>query len=274
MHFREYGLKEGPLLVCVPGLLGGPDDFAHMLDSWGQKFKIAVIDPHHERREQGINNLSAQVVQEISFNSTSDEIAQVIQRLGSKAAYLVGISLGGKIVYDFAHKYPSLFAGGVISDVGPAPFESSDLYKFIDTTVAAIDLNLPWPELKQKLQVDIPERNLRILIQSQISYPEQTPPGIWKIGMRNFRTMLERQAIADQFEALYKVDNQLISQKSILHVLHAARLSGIASDSLPNIRKLKSIQLHFVPDASHFLHVTHKDTISNLVLQLHVTGSA
>ena len=265
-QFEEMGRRENPTLVCVPGLLGGPENFTAMVPAFLERFHILIFDPNRERRNNGgISGLTAQVMKELSYNSTASDIADTLKEIGKREAFFMGVSLGGKIVYDFALKYPDVFAGGVVTDVGPMPFEETELYRFINTLVASVDLTLPWPQLKEQLNKIVPDRSLRIMLQSQISYPDGKPPGTWKTGMRYLSEMLERQQIGDQFEGLMKVDAFLAREGRHINVFKASCLTGISDDCLVRMRDLKSVRIFPLEGASHFVHVSHKNAIVEIV---------
>ncbi|MGZ3745053.1 MAG: hypothetical protein ACXWRA_14860, partial [Pseudobdellovibrionaceae bacterium] len=176
--------------------------------------------------------------------------------------------LGGKIVYDFAHKFPHLFKGAVITDVSPGSFGESRLFQFIESLVSDLNLNQAWPELKKELRERIPEPSLRSLIQSQLFYPNKQLPAAWKVGMKHFRALLQRQAMDEQFGALKKVDAALVEKGSQICVLKAENLSAIDEVSYAEMKKLKSIKIYPLKGASHFIHITHKQDIQNLLRQL------
>lgn len=267
MHYSSYGDPKNPALICVPGLLGGPEDFINIIPRWTDLFHIFILDPNYERRQIGLNQLSAETIREISFDSTSADIATLMEKENKKDAALVGVSLGGKIVYDFAIKFPKLLRGALITDVGPGSFEDTLLYKTVDRLVREVPLHLPWADVKKYLATEIEDRPLRSLIQSQVSYPNKTPPGIWKTAMGNFRKMLQKQSIDDQFEGLMKVDDFLFKEKRFIHILRAVDLSGVSTESLSQIEQLKSITQEVVPDSTHFLHVTHKELLVDRVVE-------
>ncbi len=270
MYFVESGRRDGPTLVCVPGLLGGAENFNGMLAELEATFHVVRLDPNAERR---LSDLTSEVMRELSYTSTADAVAEVLDRVGRPQAYLVGLSLGGKIVYDFAIKFPGRFRGAVITDVGPGPFEDSELYRFVDGLVTNAPLHLPWPEMREHLRNTIADRNLRSLIQSQIAYPGQKPPAIWKTGMKDFGEMLNRQRIGHQFDGLERVDAELVARGVQFRVLQSSSCSGISASSLPKIAELKSMHLRPVANSSHFLHITHKDLIVQELLAMLMPGT-
>ena len=263
--FHSFGNPNAPILVCVPGLLGGAEDFRDIIDPLLSDFHILIFDPNEDRRQFGLNGLTVQVMQEIQFDYTADEIAKDLKPYTSEPILMCGISLGGKIVYDFVHKFPHLFRGAVVTDVSPGSFGDSALFQFVEGLVLDLNLNQAWPELKKELRERIPESSLRSLIQSQLFYPNKQLPAAWKVGMKHFRELLQRQSMDEQFQMLQKVDEQLASDGKVIRVLHAGFLSAIDSVSLDHMKKLKSVEIIPISDSSHFLHITHKHIINGVL---------
>jgi hypothetical protein len=125
---------------------------------------------------------------------------------------------------------------------------------------------MPWIEMKAYLRKTIPENNLRVLIQTQISYPEGKVPAKWKVGMANFKSLLQGHAIDEQYDNFRAINDELTAKRSFIHVLRAEVLSGISDESFEQMRALSSIQFHNYKKTAHFLHITHKDEIQNLIL--------
>jgi pimeloyl-ACP methyl ester carboxylesterase len=270
MYHQFVENKGKPVLVCIPGLLGGPEDFRGVLEHLQSDFSFFYVDPNQGRKEKGgLSQLSLEETIAVSYDSSAEEIKAELSKLGIKQAYFIGLSIGGKVVYDFAIRYPESFSGAVISDVGPSSCIDSELYRMVDHVVAKTDLNLPWEELKKSLKENIPDRSLRSLIQSQISYPGGKPPAIWKTGMRGLRTLLRSNSIDDQSGAFDGVNPVLVKRGVQISVLHSSQLSGITPDGLDRIKKdWSSIRLFPISNSGHFLHVTHKDELQSAVSKM------
>ncbi len=272
--FIKFGNPNGPVLVCIPGLLGGPEDFSGILPEVQDRFNILIINPIVIARDAGLNRLSPEILNEVSYDSTAVDIynALINEYYHEQGFFFLGISLGGKVVYDFAIKYPKYFRGGLITDVGLASFESSPLYTFVEGTINKVDLNLNWLDMKSHLRSNIPDKNLRILIQTQISYPTGAPPAIWKVGMKNFKSLLQRHEIDEQGQEYKKIDEHFNKEQKFIHVLKAEKFSGISDDSYQSMKCLKSIKFHELQNSSHFLHITHKDKIREMLMNFNREG--
>src|SRR5690349_2617923 len=116
MEYRTLGDRSLPALVCIPGMLGRPEDFAGFIPKWQEKLFLIFIDPNAERQRAGLQNLSAEAMQSIDYRAASSDILELLDKESVSHAYFLGLSIGGKMVYDFGAKYPERFAGAVISD--------------------------------------------------------------------------------------------------------------------------------------------------------------
>lgn len=265
---QSFGNKKGSAMVCVPGLLGGAEDFRDTIGRFSDTHHILVFDPNAERRELGIKGLTLEAMQEISFDCNAEELAAEIKTHTQDPVWMCGISIGGKIIYDFAIKFPHLFNGAVITDVGLGSFSESELFCFVEDIVDNINLNQTWPDLKKDLKARIADDSLRSLIQSQIHYPTKAPPAVWKIGMSNFKAMLNRQSNDDQFVPYGLIDADLAQKHAIIHVMKASILSAINDKSLARMNLLKSIRIYTIDHSSHFLQFTHKSILLDLIEQM------
>lgn len=265
---QSFGNKKGPAMVCVPGLLGGAEDYRDTIARFGNTHHILVFDPNAERREIGIKGLTEAVMQEINFDCNADELAAEIKTHTADPVWMCGISIGGKIVYDFAIKFPHLFRGAVITDVGLGSFSESELYGFVEDVVDNINLNQPWHDLKKDLKTKIVDDSLRSLVQSQVHYPTKNPPAAWKIGMTNFKAMLNRQSNDDQFVPYGLIDAELAQKNSIISIMKATTLSAINDKALERMNSLKSIKIYSIENSSHFLQFTHKSILLDLIEQM------
>lgn len=269
MECKKLGLENGPILFCLPGLVGGPEDFNPMLPKLEEKFTILIFDPNSKRRTTEGLNLTIESMNEIEYDSTADQAKNfLVKNYPGRDYYFLGVSLGGKVVYDFAYKYTDLFKGGLVTDVGPGPFSESELFKTIERIVDTVDVNQEWPGLKKSLKEMIPDKNLRIIMQTQIGYPNKTPPAVWKTGIRSIEGIVKSQVVDDQTETFGEIDQKLVENKTLLHVMHSEHISGVGERSYEVLKKMKGIKLHEIMDATHFLHISHKEQLVDIVLSM------
>ena len=247
-----------PIIVCIPGMLGMPENFERMAQSWSAKFASVFVDLHPQNRESGLRD-STHSLSTVSYDNTSQEIRDwLVNRFPGRRFWFLGVSIGGKLVLDFAARYPELYEGGVITDVGLGAFEKSDLFRFIDEVIPALNLEQDWTGIKADLRAKIPVNAVRVLIQTQVEYSAAEKRGEWKKAVKGLKKFLGMQRIADQWSLLPHIQKPTT-------VLKAEFLSGIAPEDFERMRTLDLFRFEIVTGSAHLLHVTHPEWIERAV---------
>ena len=263
----ETGSAENiPLFCCVPGLMGGPDDFKPIFERWKNDLHFVCFDVNGHTRVNAFTK-SEESLAQTRYDQNAKEIKEYLDthHPGRKTLFM-GTSLGGKIVFDFADKFPDVFGGAVVSDIGPGVFQDSDVYKLFTDVVPSIDLHLPWEAMRQELRAKIPDPLLRVMLQTQLSYPEKkgTGPAQWKNSLDGLQRMLDGLRMRDQWSVAEKLRAPVV-------LLKAANLSGISDADFVRLQNHSSFHVLAVPDSNHFLHRTRQkevDEAIKLLLQL------
>jgi pimeloyl-ACP methyl ester carboxylesterase len=266
---EEKGLMGAPLLVCIPGLIGAPSDFDKILEGFEHHFRFLHVTTHVENQNIGLKLLKQNDVKEIDYLFLSTFINNYLEQnyKGKKASFL-GLSLGGRVVYQSAIHSPSLFAGGIITDITPGPIQETDLYKQVLSTVNNLNLNLSWSDLKNELNEKITDKNFRVLLKSQLHYPSKSPPAQWRAGIREVSNLLKINSNTELWSGLEGVDSTYAAQGIIIKVFRAARMSGISEEDSLRLQKLKCVELINLNNSSHFLHINETTALREAILTL------
>jgi pimeloyl-ACP methyl ester carboxylesterase len=266
---EEKGNSAAPLLVCIPGMIGGPSDFRSILEGLDDKFRILLVDINAERREAGLKNLSEESVEAVDYQGSAREIhAYLSEKHPGKGAYFIGLSIGGKVVYHFATDYPKLFKGSVVTDITPGRMEHTELYGTVITAVKNLNLKQPWAALKEELNATIEDKNFRILIKSQLHYPQDPSEARWRNGMWGLEELLKRNTSDELWTSLETVSDQLMNQGSRMIVLKALKMSGLGSEDLERLRKFPFVSITMVENSTHFIHINRTDALQKALLEL------
>jgi hypothetical protein len=79
LFHRIIKRKDKPALVCIPGLLGGPEDFNGILESIEDQFTLIFIDPNQGRKEKGgLSQLGLEETVSVSYDSSSEQIDKLM----------------------------------------------------------------------------------------------------------------------------------------------------------------------------------------------------
>lgn len=261
MRIKLLGNKYGPLLVCIHGLMGAADDFDSLIPEWEKHFHIVLLDLVSDYEEKGfrVEHNGQEVV---CFDTVGPQIAAYLKNeFPGQSAYFTGVSLGGRVIYDIAAQEPKLVKGAVITDLGPSSIVDTELFKFLTTVVPALNLEQDWDGIKAEFAASLPDRRLRVLLQSQVVYDKQKKTGAWKDAIVGIQGAIEASVLHIPWEKLEKNAVEIT-------VLKATHICGITSEDLVKMKCLKSFTIKEIEGSNHFLHLSHTKEYLNTVLDL------
>jgi pimeloyl-ACP methyl ester carboxylesterase len=263
--FKVAGNEKGPLVICVHGIMGKPDDFAPFLEAWGTDYQLRIPDLIPEDPlKTGYGNDSGDQKQILKYQLAPDMIIRYLDRkFPGRKVFLVGISFGGKICIEIAQTIPERITGLCITDVGLGPLcENSSLFNLAFNTIPTLNLKQDWPTLRAEIARLIPDRMLRILIHNHIEYPNGSQgTGQWKAGANNFYQLLR----GNDLENLWPKQQQLVAPCKILK---ATVNSAIDDDDYQRMSAIPNIEIDVITGANHFLHVHMPDVFRDKTLEM------
>lgn len=255
------GDETKPILACIHGMLGDPSNFETLAEAWGDKVCLVLLDVHPQNRQSGLGD-SATSLKNASYDRSAREIYEFLsQRFPHRKYYLFGISLGGKIVFDFAANFPHAYAGGLVTDVGPGSFRGSSLYEFCTQTIPSINLEQDWEGIRKDVRAKLTVRPIQVLTLTQVEYLPEEKRGRWKSAVHGLREFLDTTKIADQWDLIERIPERTI-------VLHASAMSGIPNEDLERMRHIPQFEIVEIEGAAHFMHVSHTALLQEAVLAL------
>src|SRR5690625_3004948 len=97
LHSKIYGDNPKHLLI-FHGLFGQSDNFGTLAKQFSEFYTVHTIDLRNHGRSFHSN--------EVSFDAMAHDILNYLEAYQIDTCYLLGHSLGGKVVMEFAYKYP------------------------------------------------------------------------------------------------------------------------------------------------------------------------
>ncbi|MEQ9425461.1 MAG: alpha/beta fold hydrolase [Cyclobacteriaceae bacterium] len=126
---REFG--EGEPLIILHGLMGSSDNWVTLGKQYAEKFHVIIPD----QRNHGQSFHS----DEFDYNQMSDDLLELIDEMGIRKAHLLGHSMGGKVVMQFALENPQKVNRLLVADMVPKSYRVD--YETIFKALNAVDLN-------------------------------------------------------------------------------------------------------------------------------------
>ncbi len=110
LNFRKIG-EIGPPLVILHGLFGMSDNWLTIAKSFAQTFQVYILD----LRNHGQSPHS----EHFSYKIMAADLAKFINENELKNVILIGHSMGGKVLMQFAIDYPKNFDKLIVVDIAP-----------------------------------------------------------------------------------------------------------------------------------------------------------
>jgi pimeloyl-ACP methyl ester carboxylesterase len=259
MNVHVLGDSHLPVLVCVPGLMGDISDFEYYSELWKSHFHVVLPNfaDAKSAAESSYSTVDETGAKRLLYETSPRVLAQYIKTtFPGRRVFFAGISLGGKITIEIAGTYPEIFAGAVLTDVGFGPLCTSPLFDFVNEVVPSINMGQPWPAVRAELTTKIPDKMLRLLVQSHIEVPNREHPlAQWRPGAFEFPKLVRGTRLEDQWHLQEKIDRPI-------HILKATIASGINDSDYVRMQSMSNVRLHTVEGANHFIQVYRRDVFA------------
>jgi pimeloyl-ACP methyl ester carboxylesterase len=270
MRFVRAGNDAGPLVVCLHGILGHPENFNAFVESWGRHYSLLI--PHlldgdplkigYSETSPARGEFQEPISQQFRYEVAAERIAEtIIQEYPGVPLFLVGVSFGGKICFDLAARLGNVVTGICATDVGfGALCEDSDLFRICIGKIPKLNLNQNWESLRKEIGACVPDRMMRVLIQNHLEYIDDPNQASWKASSRGFYDLFRGNRLEQQWHLTDQI-------KCPVLIFKAARNSAISESDALRMSELKNIEIFEVPDSNHFLHIHCADIFRERTLK-------
>jgi len=249
IEFHQRGNPEKPILVCLTGLLGTPNDFDNLLEGFDKEFCFLLPEVDPDAPNDEIMN----------YHAHSNRIYQELkQNYSDRSAYFVGLSVGAKTVFHFASDFPDSFLGAIVTDMSPGFIDNSELFRRLIGQDSRFNLEQDWKGIKKQIQDQFEDRNLQVLIKSLIRRPDPKVEKFeWNNAMFGIEKAILNNCTDELWNSLKEVSPKLEEKGAFFHLFRAEFMSGITDEDQEKLDLIPAFRTNFVPKASHFLHISH-----------------
>ncbi len=101
-------------LVILHGLLGSADNWQTLGKRYAENFRVHLVDARNHGRSPHSS--------EHSYDLMVEDLLQYLDDNGISKAHLLGHSMGGKTVMNFAEKHPDRIAKLIVADIAPQAY--------------------------------------------------------------------------------------------------------------------------------------------------------
>lgn len=117
-------MGEGPLVVFLHGIGGNRTNWHDQLPIFAEHFTAATWDARGWGDSDDYNG-------PLRFGDVCDDLCRVLDHFGATSAHLVGLSMGGMIVQEFAARYPNRVGAMVLVDTNNGSMSEAEIEGFV-----------------------------------------------------------------------------------------------------------------------------------------------
>jgi len=113
LNYKEFG--QGDPLIILHGLFGTLDNWQTIAKKLAKNYTVFIIDQRNHGRSPHIDH--------IDYPSMADDLQQFMESNWIYKSHVLGHSMGGKTVMQFALNYPDMVDKLVVVDIAPKKYE-------------------------------------------------------------------------------------------------------------------------------------------------------
>ncbi|WP_338759777.1 alpha/beta fold hydrolase [Bernardetia sp. ABR2-2B] len=244
LNYKELGDIDAPPLLILHGVFGSLDNWLTLGRQFSEKYRVFLIDQRNHGRSPHDEAMN--------YNILADDLYNFIEEHQLKKPLLIGHSMGGKVVMQYALNYPTTFEKMVVVDIAPRKYNVSH-HEAILKGLKAIDVeNLESRgSADKKLGQYIDEEGVRLFLLKNLARKKEGYE--WKMNL----SVLEK--------SILKIGGAVIKNKNIASsvdynekpvlFINGGQSRYIQEKDIPTIIKyFPNAHIHTIEEAGHWVH--------------------
>jgi len=234
LNYKKLG-KGQPLLI-LHGLFGMLDNWISLGKRYAENYEVYLIDQRNHGKSPHCD--------EFTFSDMAEDLMEFIDDHNIRGALMIGHSMGGKTLIEFAHDHACFIDKMVIADIGPKAYEPRH-----DQIIAAME-GLDLKTLKSRtaaeeaLKSQISSLPIRQFLLKNLYWKKKEELG-WKINLKAIKQNLN--------EVLVDMSDYHISVPTLF--LRGGESDYILPGDEALIKaKFPHSQIITIPGTGHWLH--------------------
>ena len=241
LNFKKSGT--GPPLVILHGLFGSLDNWFSIAKELVEHYTLYLVDQRNHGDSPHSN--------EWNYGVMVEDLRELLDAEGLDSVYLMGHSMGGKTVMNFAVRYPERVRKLIVGDIAPRYYPIH--HQVILEGLNALDLS----QLQSRKEADdllapyIPELGIRQFLLKSLG--RDTNGFAWKVNLSVITQHIEEVGKA--------LDEGTVFEGPTLFL-------GGANSSYIQEKDLSDMKRHFpnctwisIPNAGHWLHAEQPQAV-------------
>ncbi|MCV9388520.1 alpha/beta fold hydrolase [Reichenbachiella ulvae] len=246
LNYKTFG--EGQPMIIVHGFLGSLDNWATLGKRFAEDYQVYLVD----QRNHGKSFHS----EEWGYDRMVEDLENLIDELGIENPVLLGHSMGGKTVMQFAAFHPEKVEKMIVADIGPKHYPPHHQKILDGLSAVPIETIESRQEAEEVLAKYIPEIGVRTFLMKNIQ--RSSDRFSWKMNLPVLSAQIEKVGEALSYHLPIEVDTLFIRGGNSNYILDEDwdEITEIFPES----------ELETVEHAGHWLHAEQPDEFYTKVM--------
>lgn len=234
LNYKTFG--EGKPLVVLHGLFGSLDNWMSLGRKFSEFHKVILLDQR--------NHGQSEHTEEFSYELLADDLRDLMMKEGIENPVLLGHSMGGKTVMNFALRYPELAERIIVVDSAPKKYPVHH-----DGIIRALK-SLDFETIKNRKEVDeklaqfIPELSVRQFLSKSIYWKQPE-----RLALR-----FNLDSLSEHIETISDWELELKNESVPTLFIRGGRSNYILPDEDSLGEHFGNFELQTIEDAGHWVH--------------------
>ena len=242
LNYKVFG--EGPPVIILHGLLGMLDNWQSFAKKLAKDYQVFIVDQRNHGRSPHENTHS--------YEEMSADLLGFMDALGLEKVYLIGHSMGGKTIIDFALKNEERIEKMVVVDIGVKTYKGG--HEEIIEALLSIDFDTfeRRSEVDAFLATKIENVGIRMFLLKNLDRRKEG----------GFQWKMNLNVLAEQYENIQKGYLGVgISEADVMFAA-GAKSRYILEEDHQGIRQVfPRAKLISIPDAGHWVHAEQPEAL-------------
>lgn len=237
LNYKEYG--SGKPLIVLHGLLGSLDNWHTLATEWGkQGLHVYTLDLRNHGRSPHTEHHSTKLM--------VDDLKDFMDQRGLTKASLLGHSMGGKVVMQFAVNHPSLVDKLIVADMAPRAYRPG-AHDDVFNAIFNVDLTKAHTrkEVEEAMSVYLGDFGTRQFVMK----------GLDRLDEGKYKWKFNVQTLFHDYPDILPEVSATASFNGPVLFIKGGNSLYIQEKDMPLIKKLyPSAVVHTIDQAGHWLH--------------------
>jgi len=240
LNYKIYG--QGEPIIILHGLLGSLDNWATIAKNLARNYMVFTIDQRNHGKSPHSDIFNYDVLREDLFEFMEDNFIN--------KAHLLGHSMGGKTVMNFALEYPDKVDKLIVADIAPVKYYEG--HKNIFDALFSIDLK------KTRSRKEVDEQLSKYI--NHFGIRQFLMKGLTKNKDKQFIWKFNIDAIWNSYKNIIDNTNEDVDFEGETLFIKGGNSDYIIDEYLPEIKKyFPNYTLSTIKNTGHWLHAEKPD---------------